>query len=308
VTLGADKDSVVSQIMWATRWVESGNDYNSNRGRTLDPNTPPCCSGAYQNHTHVNWKGYQGYPEAAAAPPEVQDEFNRNLIGAKFDSYQGNVEKVIKSHLCPAYVDPQYNDTRCGGNPTMDAYYSCTAVLLNALQGKEVLPIRFSDSQYPNLESSCRGRISSALSDPALPSSASMPSGSVLSATTVVAVGDSVLEGAVTSGGLKDLIGSRTLIADTKVGRTVPEGLAALQSHKDQIAGSVVVIGLGHNGGDASFPGQLDQIMTATTGAARVILLTQSPYNDTMRTVVNPAIRAAASIPDATAATRNSRS
>jgi hypothetical protein len=95
------------------------------------------------------------------------------------------------------------------------------------------------------------------------------PSGdSPVEAGVVVAVGDSVMLGAVPA--LESAIDG--IQVDAAVSRQVSTGISLLQGLKSQgVAGNVVVVGLGSNGTFTS--GQFDQIMGVLSGVPRVVFI-----------------------------------
>jgi peptidoglycan/LPS O-acetylase OafA/YrhL len=98
--------------------------------------------------------------------------------------------------------------------------------------------------------------------------SGSQSGDSPVEAGVVLAVGDSVMLGAVPA--LESAIDG--IQVDAAVSRQVSTGISLLQGLKSQgVAGNVVVVGLGSNGTFTS--GQFDQIMGVLTGVPRVIFI-----------------------------------
>ena len=76
----------VGVAMATTRWLESGNRYDAQaRGSTA--------SGAYQI-INSTWNGYDGYPRAVFAPPEVQDQFAYESFTALLKRHGNDVSTI----------------------------------------------------------------------------------------------------------------------------------------------------------------------------------------------------------------------
>lgn len=174
-----DRDLLVRQLAWSSRWIESDNDYEQAIG---------CYRGAYQygyftgEGCHDTWGSYGGYPRPELAPKPTQDEKKFADLEARLTEFEDlpeaeQVKSTIKYHLCPESARGADTDVCRDGttNPDMGTYYACQAVLLNALPGQEdKYPYAFTgmQSQGPPLEqyeAGCRARVERALQDPDLP-------------------------------------------------------------------------------------------------------------------------------------------
>lgn len=184
VTLGPGKDAVISQIMWAQRWIESGNNYGEFGG----PND--CYTGAYQfgwiqgGGCYNTWANYRGFAGAHLTGKKDQDDKMREVLSPRYDTYGGDVKKIVQHHLCPAKVGEDLES--CGtSNPDMGTYWACAAVLLNALPGNKY---EYKFTRHPtnlaSYQANCEGRIASALTDTDLPPSARKPEGQSASLST----------------------------------------------------------------------------------------------------------------------------
>jgi murein DD-endopeptidase MepM/ murein hydrolase activator NlpD len=170
VILGDDREAVISQLIWAKRWIESSNTY--------DLVNTYGYAGAYQ-YGRSTWNNYGGYPTADKAPKEVQDRKMSEDYAARLDLYNNDVKKAVQHHLCPAYVGQDEIICELAGglsskqvNPDMGTYWACAAVLLNALPGNEnKYSYKFTSAPggVENYERNCRGRIPNALTDIDIP-------------------------------------------------------------------------------------------------------------------------------------------
>lgn len=112
----ADYDTQLAQFMSGVRREESGGNY------AIHPNRAGA-SGAYQ-FTKGTWQGTAGpyarlYPEAWMAPPAIQDEVARQLMGSYYRQFGGDWSKVAEAWLAgPGNVGKNLSD----GNTTEQAY------------------------------------------------------------------------------------------------------------------------------------------------------------------------------------------
>ncbi len=104
----------------------------------------------------------------------------------------------------------------------------------------------------------------------------------------VFVLGDSVMQGAAPM--LGDALPTWSVIADTKVGRFLDEGVGVLKRRRSQIGEiAVVLMGNNYNGDEVAFRSQLDDAMEQLSGVEHVIFFTVTMYDDD-RAEVNDAL------------------
>lgn len=104
----------------------------------------------------------------------------------------------------------------------------------------------------------------------------------------VFVLGDSVMQGAAPM--LGDALPTWSVIADTKVGRFLDEGVGVLKRRRSQIGEiAVVLMGNNYNGDEVAFRSQLDDAMEQLSGVEHVIFFTVTMYDED-RAEVNEAL------------------
>jgi len=104
----------------------------------------------------------------------------------------------------------------------------------------------------------------------------------------VFVLGDSVMQGAAPM--LGDALPSWSVIADTKVGRFLDEGVTVLKHRRSQIGDiAVILMGNNYNGDEVAFRQQLDDAMEQLSGVEHVIFFTVTMYDED-RAEVNEAL------------------
>ncbi len=110
----------------------------------------------------------------------------------------------------------------------------------------------------------------------------------------LVVVGDSVLQAAAPF--LPEHLPAWSLVADTRVGRFLPEAIEVLRKRSDQL-GEVVVLNLGnnYNGDEVAFAAEVEEAMTVLAEVDHVIWLTVGEY-EPEQVEVNTVLRSAAEV------------
>lgn len=92
----APHKNILHELINIVRAKESSDNYAA-------VNKKSTASGAYQ-YTDSTWNNYGGYPKAALAPPEVQDQRFKQDIAERYAKF-GNPYQAIAAHYLPALAD-----------------------------------------------------------------------------------------------------------------------------------------------------------------------------------------------------------
>lgn len=115
-----DLSGIADYLINAHHGVESKNIPNPYTARTKLPEST--ASGKYQ-YLKSTWNNFEGYPEAALAPPDVQERRMRQDVMARLHRFGGDPFKAAAEHYYPAYAsDPTKWDSPIlhKGKPVFD--------------------------------------------------------------------------------------------------------------------------------------------------------------------------------------------